>query len=88
MDNKAFVLQLYEFLKENDTHDYFSRASVTDAITKIENYLSDYNMVKETIKDIEKVSGIFDDHGDYIACVKPLIEGLYDIQANLETVKQ
>jgi len=84
MDKKAFVLQLYEFLKESDTRGYFDKVSVAGAIAKVENYLSDYQMVKKTIKDIEEIPDIFDDRGDYIACVKPIIDGLYDIQAKLE----
>jgi hypothetical protein len=84
MDNKIFATELYEFLKANDTHGYYEKAPAEDAIAELENYLSDLQMVKETIKDIEEVADTFDDHEYYITEVKPLVKGLRDIQEKLE----
>ena len=86
-DNKAFATELYEFLKENDVHGYYGKTPAEDAIAELENYLSDLQMVRETIKDIEEIADTFDDHEDYISEVKPLIKGLWEIQEDLE-IKQ
>ena len=85
MDNKAFAADLYKFLKTNDTHGYYDKAPAEDAITELENYLSDLQCVRETIKDIEEVADAFDDHEYYVAEVKPLVKGLTEIEGKLET---
>jgi len=83
-DNKAFATELYEFLKINDTHGYFTTAPAEDCIADLENYLSDLHMVRETIKDIEEIADSFDDHDYYVSEVKPLVKGLRQIEESLE----
>ena len=84
-DNKEFVTKLYEFLKTNDTHGYYDKAPTEDAIAELENYLSDLQCVRETIKDIEEIADSFDHRKFYIDEVKPLVKGLTEIAEKLET---
>ena len=84
MSNRVFATNLYEFLKEHDEGDYYKDSDPSDCIDEIENYLSDLQMVRETIKDIEGIADSFYDHQDYITDVKPLVEGLREIQEKLE----
>lgn len=84
IDNRKFAEQLYSFLKDNDTSGHFTDSAPEDCIVELENYLSDLHMVKETIKDIEEVSDMFDDHEFYVTEVKPLLRGLREIQGELE----
>lgn len=83
-DNKAFATELYKFLKENDLHGYYGKTPAEDAIAELENYLSDLQMVRETIKDIEEIADTFDDQEYYVSDVKPLVEGLRETQEKLE----
>lgn len=84
MDNKKFAATLYNFLKENDPHDYYANALAEDGIAELESYLSDLEMVKETIRDIEEIADSFDDHEVYVYEVKPLLKGLREIREKLE----
>lgn len=84
MDNRVFAEELYEFLKEHDEDGYYKDSDPEDCIEELENYLSDVEMVKETIKDIEEIADSFDDHEVYITDVKPLLKGLREIQTELE----
>ena len=82
--NRKFAEQLYSFLKDNEPSDHFLDSPPEDCIKELENYLSDLNMVRETIKDIEEIADMFDDHEYYVAEVKPLLCGLRDIEGKLE----
>ena len=84
VDNRKFAEQLYSFLKDNEPSDHFLDSPPEDCIKELENYLSDLNMVRETIKDIEEIADMFDDHEYYVAEVKPLLCGLRDIEGKLE----
>ena len=70
MNNRAFLEELYGFLKENDRNGYYKDSDPEDCIEELENYLSDVEMVKETIKDIEEIADSFDDHEVYITEVR------------------
>jgi hypothetical protein len=85
MSNREFATKLYEFLKENEPSGNFIKTPKEACIAELENYLSDLHMVKETIKDIEEVSDMLDDHEFYVAEVKPLLYGLRELQGELET---
>lgn len=85
ISNREFAEKLYDFLKENEPSDNFADAPREDCIAELENYLSDLHMVKETIKDIEEVSDMLDDHEYYVSEVKPLLYRLREIQGELET---
>ncbi|SBW00445.1 hypothetical protein KL86CLO1_11343 [uncultured Eubacteriales bacterium] len=84
MDNRKFAATLYNFIKENDPHDYYTNTSAEDAIAELESYLSDLEMVNETIKDIEEIADSFDDHEVYVTEVKPLLKCLLEIREKLE----
>ena len=84
MDNRKFAATLYNFLKENDPHGYYTNTPAEDAIAELESYLSDPEMVKETIKDIEEIADSFDGHEVYVNDVKPLLKGLRAVQEKLE----
>jgi hypothetical protein len=84
MDNKNLATALYDFLKENEPHGYYASLPAEDGIVELENYLADFDMVKETIKDIEEVAESFDDQELYVTEVKPLLKSLNEIQKNLE----
>lgn len=85
MDKRRFAEELYEFLKDNDPNGHYSDSSTPEErIAELEDYLSDIEMVKETIKDIEEIADEFDDHEVYISTVKPLLKGLREIQDDLE----
>ncbi|NLV51636.1 MAG: hypothetical protein GXY20_13215 [Clostridiales bacterium] len=84
MDNRKFAATLYNFIKENDPHGYYTNTPAEDAIAELESYLSDPEMVKETIKDIEEIADSFDDHEVYVTDVKPLLKGLRAVQERLE----
>ncbi len=62
MDNRTFATDLYEFLKNNDSLGHFEGIPAEDGISELEEYLSDLDTVKETIKDIEGIADSFDDH--------------------------
>ncbi|MDL2234153.1 hypothetical protein LJC63_11335 [Ruminococcaceae bacterium OttesenSCG-928-L11] len=84
MDNRKFAEQLYHFLKDNDVHSYYADTPPEDCIAELEDYLSDLHIVRETIKDIENISDMFADHEVYVDEVKPLLNGLREIQGELE----
>lgn len=84
MDNRRFAAELYQFLKNNDSLGHFEGISAEDGISELEEYLSDLDMVKETIKDIEEIADSFDDHEFYVTDVKPLLKGLRTVQEKLE----
>lgn len=84
MDNRTFAADLYEFLKDNDSLGHFEDIPAEDSISELEEYLSDLEMVKETIKDIEEIADSFDDHEVYVTEVKPLLKGLRAVQERLE----
>ncbi len=88
MDKKAFAKQIYEFLKDNDKNGHYENDDSQTPIAEIEDYLSDLPLVRETIKDIEEISDTFDDHEIYVAEVKPLLEGLREIEEKLEAKEQ
>jgi hypothetical protein len=69
MDNKTFAADLYEFLKDNDFLGHFEDIPAEDGISELESYLSDLEMVKETIRDIEGIADSFDDHEVYVNVV-------------------
>lgn len=84
MDNRTFAAELYQFLKDNDSLGHFEGIPTEDGISELEEYLSDLDMVKETIRDIEEIADSFDDHEAYVNDVKPLLKGLRAVQKNLE----
>ena len=84
MDNRKFAEQLYHFLKDNDVHSYYTDTPPEACIAELEDYLSELHMVRETIKDIENISDMFADHEVYVDEVKPLLNGLREIQGELE----
>ncbi|MDF1494574.1 hypothetical protein [Caproiciproducens sp. CPB-2] len=84
MDNRTFAKDLYKFLKDNDSLGHFGDIPAEDGISELEEYLSDLDMVKETIKDIEEIADSFDDHDVYVTEVKPLLKGLRTVQEKLE----
>lgn len=84
MDNRKFAATLYNFIKENDPHDYYTNTPAEDAIAELESYLSDLEMVKETIKDIEEIADSFEEHEVYVTDVKPLLKCLREIREKLE----
>jgi hypothetical protein len=84
MDNRTFAADLYEFLKNNDSHGHFEDIPAEDGISELESYLSDLEMVKETIRDIEGIADAFDDHEVYVTEVRPLLKGLRTVQEKLE----
>jgi len=84
MDNKTFAADLYEFLKDNDSLGHFEDIPAEDSISELEEYLSDLDMVKETIRDIEEIADSFDDHEVYVTDVKPLLKGLWAVREKLE----
>ena len=84
MDNRAFAAEIYEFFKTNDSVGHFDGIPAEDSIAEIEDNLSNLHMVTETIRDIEEISDMLDDHQFYITDVEPLINGLRGIQERLE----
>ena len=84
MDNRKFAATLYNFIKENDLHGYYTNTPAEDAIAELESYLSDPEMVKETIKDIEEIADSFEEHEVYVTEVKPLLKCLREIREKLE----
>jgi len=84
MSNREFAEKLYDFLKKNEPSGQFAEQPREDCITELESYLFDYQMVKETIKDIEEIADIFDDHEYYVDEVKPLLYCLREIQGEME----
>ena len=90
MDNKIFARELYEFLKGHDEYGHYERYETgepQDCIAEIEGFLSDLPMVRETLRDIEDISDTFDDHEVYVTEVKPLLEGLREIEGKLDAKK-
>jgi hypothetical protein len=88
MDNRTFAADLYEFLKDNDSLGHFEDIPAEDSISELEEYLSDFDMVKETIRDIEGIADAFDDHEVYVNEVKPLLKGLRAVQEKLEAERE
>ena len=84
MDNRILATEIYEFLKANDSVDHFEGIPSEDSIARIEEDLSDLHMVQETIRDIEDIADIIEDHEYYITDVKPLLKQLREIQGKLE----
>ncbi len=84
MDNRTFATKLYQFLKDNDSLGHFEGIPAEDGISELEEYLSDLDMVKETIRDIEEITDSFDDHEIYVNDVKPLLKGLRAVREKLE----
>ena len=84
MDNRTFAAELYQFLKDNDSLGHYEDIPAEDGISELEEYLSDLDMVKETIRDIEEIADSFDDHEVYVTDVKPLLNGLRTVQEKLE----
>jgi hypothetical protein len=85
MNTRQFAEELYDFLKDNDPNGYYNDSSTPEeCIAELEDYLSDIETVKETIKDIEEIADTFDDHEVYISTVKPLLKGLRQIQEDLQ----
>jgi hypothetical protein len=84
MDNRTFAAELYQFLKNNDSLGHFEDIPAEDGISELEEYLSDLDVVKETIGDIEEIADSFDDHEVYVTDVKPLLNGLRAVQERLE----
>lgn len=84
MDNRTFAADLYEFLKNNDSHGHFEDIPAEDGISELESYLSDLEMVKETIRNIEEIADSFGDHEVYVNEVKPLLKSLRAVHEKLE----
>ena len=84
MDNRAFAMEIYEFLRANDSVGHFEGIPAMDSIATIEDELSNLHMVQEVIRDIEEIADTFDDHEFYITDVKPLLKGLREIEGKLE----
>lgn len=88
MDNRTFAADLHEFQKDNDSLGHFEDIPAGDSISELEEYLSDLDMVKETIRDIEEIANSFDDHKVYVDEVKLLLKGLRTVQEKLEAERE
>lgn len=86
--SREFAEKLYSLLKDNDVSGHYADTPPDDCIAQLENYLTDLHMVAETIRDIEEVSDMFDDHELYVAEVKPLLYGLREIRGKLEAAER
>jgi hypothetical protein len=84
MSKKTFAEQLYHFLKDNDVSGHYVGIPAEESITELEHYLSDLNMVRDTIKDIEEIGDALNDHEFYVTDLKPLLYCLRDIEKDLE----
>ena len=79
MNNRSLAEEIYAFLKSNDEPGHYEDIPAEDSIAEIEENLSDLRMVQDTIQDIEEIADTFDDHEYYVTDVKPLVEGLGQI---------
>ncbi len=84
MDNKALATEIYEFLRKNDPMTHFADIPAEECIAEVEDYLSDIDMIKDTIRDIENISDDFSDYDTYVSEAKPLINSLRGLQEKLE----
>jgi hypothetical protein len=82
--NRVFAEELYHFLKDNGASGRFTDAPVEKCIAELETYLSDLYRVRETIKDIEEIGDMLNDHEFYVSDLKPLLYSLREIERELE----
>ena len=85
MSNNTLAREIFELFSANDHLYRFGNFSQDeDCIKELEINLSDPRMVNEIIEDIEEISDSFSHHEYYVNEVKPLLQGLREIQNKLE----
>jgi len=82
--DREIAENLYIFLKDNEPSGNFEASPKEDCIEELENYLSDLNMVNETIKDIEEIADARYNYNFYATEVKPILKDLRNLAGKLE----